>query len=361
MNNKASIIGSALALLTVPVSAHAGDFGFVIEPGLTIPLTAPQSELYDVGVSQSVKALFGLTKFLDIGPSASFTLLPPETEGKESGIAWTFGAGLRLKRPHDATTLFGVSPWFDANILYVRTGPLNRIGFDAAVGLAVPIGAQRRFWVGPFIRYLHIGQGYREGFDNHDAKLLTIGLSFEVGNGLPAHPMEGGVCSTDTVLSCPDTDNDTIPDTIDRCPEVMGPMENFGCPQYKKLTVRKDKLELNEKLYFAWDMAKIEDTSFPVLDEVVQALKDNKNFRVQIEGHTDATGTDEHNQTLSEQRALAVLDYLAAHGIARERLSSKGFSSSVPTDTNVTVQGRENNRRVEFVVHFSILNDGSQK
>ena len=75
MNNKASICGSALALLTVPASAHAGDFGFVIEPGLTIPLTAPQSELYDVGVSQSVKALFGLTKFLDIGQDCS---APPD-------------------------------------------------------------------------------------------------------------------------------------------------------------------------------------------------------------------------------------------------------------------------------------------
>jgi OOP family OmpA-OmpF porin len=135
-------------------------------------------------------------------------------------------------------------------------------------------------------------------------------------------------------------------------------MENSGCPAYKRIVVTPDKLELKEKLYFAWDQAVLQDISFPVLDEVVQALKDNIGFRVQVEGHTSSEGADDHNQTLSEKRADAVLDYLVAHGIAKERLVSKGFSSSVPADTNATVAGRENNRRVEFVVHFLILNAG---
>jgi outer membrane protein OmpA-like peptidoglycan-associated protein len=55
-----------------------------------------------------------------------------------------------------------------------------------------------------------------------------------------------------------------------------------------------------------------------------------------------------------------VLDYLVAHGIAKERLFSTGFASSVPVDSNSTIAGRENNRRVEFVVHFTILNDGGK-
>ena len=127
------------------------------------------------------------------------------------------------------------------------------------------------------------------------------------------------------------------------------------------MVVKRDRLELKEKLYFAWNQATLEEASFPVLDEVVQALKDNTDFRVQVEGHTDSSGADDHNQTLSEKRADAVLDYLVAHGIAKDRLVSKGFSSSVPLDTNNTVEGRENNRRVEFVVNFIILNDGSTK
>jgi outer membrane protein OmpA-like peptidoglycan-associated protein len=99
----------------------------------------------------------------------------------------------------------------------------------------------------------------------------------------------------------------------------------------------------------------------PVLDEVAQALKDNKSFRVQIEGHSSSEGGDGHNQTLSEQRAEAVLDYLIGKGIPRERLVSKGFSSSVPIDSNATSAGREANRRVEFVVHFNILDQESAK
>ena len=81
---------------------------------------------------------------------------------------------------------------------------------------------------------------------------------------------------------------------------------------------------------------------------------------MQVEGHASSEGADDHNQTLSEKRAEAVLDYLVAHGIGKERLVSTGFASLVPVDTNATIAGRENNRRVEFVVHFIILNDGSK-
>ena len=166
---------------------------------------------------------------------------------------------------------------------------------------------------------------------------------------------------TQQVISCPDNDGDGIPDTIDRCPDVRGEMESWGCPHYDRIVVRPDKLELKEKLYFAWDQAKIEDASFPVLDEVVRALNDNKSFHVQIEGNADSSGAAEHNQTLSEKRAQAVLDYLVAHGVAKERLGSRGLSSSKPLDTNATAAGRENNRRVEFVVRFVIVNPGSAK
>ena len=353
------IFMGALAALALPRAAHAIDISLKLEPGLAIPLSAPQSQLYEVGGGQAVKALFGLTPFLDVGPVISFLYLPAEARQAEAGTAWAFGAGGRLKRPHDAVSYHGLSPWFDADLLYVRTGALDRAGFDAALGLAVPIGVTRTFWVGPFVRYFQVFQGDRVAFDNRDAKTLLLGVSFEVGSGI-ARASDKGATSQE-VAACPDRDGDGIPDTIDRCPDISGPMENRGCPVYKKLVVTKDKLELKEKLYFAWDEGRLEESSFPVLNEVVQALNDNPRFRVQIDGHTDSTGPDDHNQTLSEKRAEAVLDYLALHGIARERLVAKGFSSSEPRDTNATVAGRENNRRVEFVVHFAILNEGKEK
>jgi outer membrane protein OmpA-like peptidoglycan-associated protein len=358
MLRKSSLVSVLLlVLLGLTPVARATDFALKLEPGLAIPLSDPQADLYNVGGGQSLKALFGLTPFLDVGPSASFMMLPASTSGAEAGVVWGLGAGLRLKRPHDEQTFGGLSPWFDADLLYVRTGELNRTGLDAALGVSAPVGDLRAFWIGPFVRYLQVFQPDRAGFDNHDAKILTIGLSLEVGSGV-ARVNELQTVTKD-VLSCPDRDGDGVPDSVDRCPEVVGNSDNWGCPEYKKIVVRRDRLELKEKLYFAWDQATLEEASFPVLDEVVQALKDNKSFRVQVEGHADSSGPDDHNQTLSEKRAAAVLDYLAAHGIAKDRLSSKGFSSSVPIDTNATVAGRENNRRVEFVVNFTILNAGS--
>jgi len=348
-----------------PLPARIGDFSLKVEPGVAIPLTHPQSRVFDTGGGETIKALWLVNEYMDIGPSATFLSLPAEASGGEAGNAWSFGGSLRVRSPHNASDkLLVVSPWADADVLYVRTGGLNRPGFAAAAGVSVPIGKARIFWVGPFARYFQIMQRDRSGFDNNDAKILSLGVSLEVAMGVERERVivattEGNTVNTET-YACPDRDRDGIPDNVDRCPDVAGPMDNWGCPAYKKLIIQRDKLELKEKLYFAWDQAVLQEVSFPVLDEVVQALNDNKGFRVQVEGHASSEGGDDHNQTLSEQRAEAVLNYLATHGIDKGRLASKGFGSSVPIDTNETIAGRENNRRVEFVVYFTILNEGTK-
>jgi outer membrane protein OmpA-like peptidoglycan-associated protein len=359
-----------MALLSLPVSAHALDFSIGLEPGVAIPLSPPQSRIYDVGGGQALKARFDITSYLDVGPTASFMLLPASTPDAESGIAWGMGAGLRLKRPLDRATFLGISPWLDADVLYIRTAALHRPGVDAAAGLAAPIGAARTFWVGPFVRYLHIMQPERDGYDHRDAKILTLGVSFEVRSGVARRHESAGPPEIRTVtvtrevlvervVFLPDRDRDGAPDDVDHCPDASGPTDTAGCPRYENLVVKPGELVLKDKLYFALDQAKLRSISFPVLDEVARALIDNMNFRVRIEGHTDSSGTDGHNRTLSEQRADAVLDYLVAHGVARDRLTSKGLSSSEPIDTNTTADGRENNRRVQFQVQLLIVNDGS--
>jgi outer membrane protein OmpA-like peptidoglycan-associated protein len=351
-------------------AAPAGAFALKIEPGLAVPLTSPQSDLFDVGGSATIKGLWSLTPYFDIGPSISFVGLPSETDGGEAGTAWSFAASARLKRPHHVpgSALAAISPWVDVDLAYVRTDDLSRPGLSLGAGVALPIGKARALWVGPFVRFFQIFSGQRAGFNDDDARILSLGISLEVTSGVererfappePAPTPIDGVGDS-SVTSCPDRDGDSIPDTIDRCPDVAGPMDNWGCRKYEKIVVKPDKLELKEKLYFAWDQATLQEVSYPVLDEVVAALQENKSFRVQVEGHSSSDGPDDHNQSLSEQRAQAVLDYLVAHGVAKERLGSKGFSSSVPLDTNTTAEGRENNRRVEFVVNFNIVDDGSQ-
>jgi outer membrane protein OmpA-like peptidoglycan-associated protein len=348
-----------------PLPARIGDFALKVEPGVALPLTAPQSRMFKTGGGETIKALWVANEYMDVGPSATFLTLPAQASGGEAGSAWSFGGSLRFRRPRNAAQMYmAISPWVDADALYIRTGDRNRLGFAAAAGVSFPIGAARVFWLGPFARYFQIMQRERLGFDNNDAKILSAGVSLEVGLGAERERAVVAATRVRTVETgtsfAADGDQDGVPDHMDRCPDVAGAVDNWGCPAYRQIVVQRDKLQLKEKLYFAWDQAILQAESFPVLDEVVKALHENKGFRVQIEGHASSEGADDHNQTLSEKRADAVLDYLVVHGIDRGRLFSKGFGSSIPFDTNTTVAGRESNRRVEFVVYFTILPEGSK-
>jgi outer membrane protein OmpA-like peptidoglycan-associated protein len=357
------------ALLALSASASAQEIGLRLEPGVALPLSTPQTDRFGVGGTASVKAYLGLSRFFQLQAGKQVIALPTEegTVPDTTGTAWSDSLGLRLQRPHDGSPggsrFSAAAPWIDADAYYVRTGSLNRLGLSAGVGLSFPLGERRVAWLGPFVRYMQIVQPETAGFDSSDGRFLLVGLALDLGRSplpkphrdsrpeaAPAPPCP--TCPPVTVLPS-DRDGDGLADDRDNCPDVAGP--NQGCPVYKKVIVKPDKLELSEKIFFAFDRADIEAESFPLLDEVVLALKDNKGFRVQVEGHSDSTGGQGHNQTLSEQRAEAVLAYLRNHGVASDRLSFKGFGESTPTDTNTTVAGRENNRRVEFVVQFKII------
>ncbi len=379
---RAAALGAALLLLAPfaqaaepsatnrdPLPTEPGAFTLKLQPGVSFPLTKPQTDRFDLGGSLTVKGLWSINRYLSIGPGLTYMALPSAGPG-DAGTALAIGPTLVLARPRDLPDddrFHNLSPWVDVDAQYVRTGPLNRAGFAVGAGVAMPIGKARAFWLGPFVRYAQVLQGSRSGYDTNDAKILTVGLSLDVGAGAK-RPVQRPVAAavpaevrtvTQAPASSPDRDGDGVADDVDRCPEVAGTAADYGCPPYKKLVVQPDKLELKEKLYFDWNKATLQPESFPVLDEVVKALKDNKSFKVQVQGHASSEGTNDHNQDLSEARAEAVLAYLASHDVAKDRLSSKGFSSSVPADTNTTIAGREHNRRVEFVVQLKIV-DGSK-
>ena len=73
-------------------------------------------------------------------------------------------------------------------------------------------------------------------------------------------------------------------------------------------------------------------------------------MRIELSGHTDNVGEKKMNQTLSQNRAKSVYDYLVAHGVSAERLSFKGYASSKPVADNNTLEGKAKNRRTEFLV-----------
>jgi len=103
-------------------------------------------------------------------------------------------------------------------------------------------------------------------------------------------------------------------------------------------------------IFFETGSAKLLSSSGAELNRLLQTLHENKSMKIEISGHTDNTGTDEINNTLSEARAKAVYDFLAENKIDPSRLTFKGYGSSKPIATNETEQGRAQNRRTEFKV-----------
>ena len=104
-------------------------------------------------------------------------------------------------------------------------------------------------------------------------------------------------------------------------------------------------------LYINFETAKFEikPESQPIIDQIVDMLNQNKELKISIEGHTDNIGAESANQSLSENRAKAVMDEISLKGIAKSRLTSKGWGSSKPIADNGTEEGKAENRRVEIV------------
>jgi outer membrane protein OmpA-like peptidoglycan-associated protein len=112
-----------------------------------------------------------------------------------------------------------------------------------------------------------------------------------------------------------------------------------------ELTIR-----LAGAVLFDFDSAVLRPDAETRLREVAGVLTDLSERPVRVEGHTDAIASKTYNQALSERRAAAVSEWLVAHGIAAERLSSLGHGELQPVADNSTPQGRQLNRRVEVIV-----------
>ncbi len=101
-------------------------------------------------------------------------------------------------------------------------------------------------------------------------------------------------------------------------------------------------------IHFDTDRADLKVGASKTLEEVVKLLKAHPDLKVEIQGHTDSTGADEHNLDLSRRRAETVKAYLQLYGIAADRLQTTGLGETKPVGDNATEEGRALNRRVEL-------------
>lgn len=105
-----------------------------------------------------------------------------------------------------------------------------------------------------------------------------------------------------------------------------------------------------KNVFFDLDKFTLKPESAVELKKLVDFLEKNPTLKVEIGGHTDNQGSKSHNQTLSENRSKAVMDWLISNGVEATRLSSKGYADSVPLQDNNTPEGRAENRRTEFKI-----------
>jgi len=103
-------------------------------------------------------------------------------------------------------------------------------------------------------------------------------------------------------------------------------------------------------IFFDVAKATLRPESNGELERLVKLMKEVPNLKIEISGHTDNTGSATVNETLSQQRAEAVVQYLTTKGIAASRMRAKGYGASVPVATNNSDDGRQQNRRTEFEI-----------
>ncbi len=165
---------------------------------------------------------------------------------------------------------------------------------------------------------------------------------------------------------CPEFDNDLdgIVDSRDKCPNesevINGVQDDDGCPDEGAVLVRltREKIEIQEKVFFATGSDVIIDRSHLLLTQVASLLANHGEVAVvRIEGHTDNVGDEASNERLAQKRADSVRRYLIDQGVDGARLRAVGVGELRPIASNTTSAGREMNRRVEFIV---VGDDGTE-
>jgi len=109
-------------------------------------------------------------------------------------------------------------------------------------------------------------------------------------------------------------------------------------------------VEFSSNILFGFDSYELSSTAMANLNKMVRVFASYPDTNIEVQGHTDSSGSESYNQTLSERRAKVVTTYLIKRGVSSSRLKTVGYGESSPKYNNDSEEGRAQNRRVEFII-----------
>jgi outer membrane protein OmpA-like peptidoglycan-associated protein len=146
------------------------------------------------------------------------------------------------------------------------------------------------------------------------------------------------------------SDNKFIKDTIVVPDKKIEILDTVIAPLVAAPILKADSLITLNEFLFEIDSYKLKVEQLEELDSIAKFLKSHPTLEVNISGHTDNTGSERHNISLSTRRAEVVAEYLIDKGAVYDRVTYRGYGSSQPIDNNETEKGRRKNRRVEILI-----------
>jgi outer membrane protein OmpA-like peptidoglycan-associated protein len=300
-----------------------------VEGGLTGVLTTPQSDQYGLGGTGSVRFRLRMA-----GPLGLHVAL--------GGSGWSAASGRTA-----TTSLIGggigvhFMPRLGPGYLLAEVGigvgssgaqwpgeSLARLGLVMEAGVGYLFRATPSLDVGPVVRLADAHQLSGSGNTRSDLGFWSLGVTFSF------HPAAR-----------------VAPAPVEAPPPPAPPPAAPPPAPASHVVVDATHITLSERIQFQTDSDVITAESYPVLDELVAALRERPDVvQLTIEGHTDETGEAAHNRALSDQRALSVMRYLVEHGVAAGRLRAQGFGDTRRLVQGNTPEAHAQNRRVEFVI-----------
>lgn len=308
----------------------------------------------------SAQYAFEVTPSLTLAPIGNFLIASNFNDLAPSGTTISGGLGVASTLSFFHST--DLPLFVHANILYhspqlrtTKTGPLDPeayFNFSRYHTLTFGLGAEFKIYSFiPFMEFIHtVHTNSSLSFGKSPSK-LSLGARMTPLNNKSLAVLLGGDIGV----------NRSVTSGVPFSPgyQIIGQVSyTFGLhtTERKHYFTTKDvnvvdrKFVIKKRINFKVGKAELLASSFGILDEIAQVIKQNEVKKLLIAGHTDSTSNEEFNLRLSLARANSVKNYLVSKGVSEDILTTQGFGKRKPMASNATEAGRRENRRVEFFI-----------